>query len=294
MDRRARRHSQLRVLITPGHPPADQIAFLRDTETVLEPMAAFHAATFEYGAPGNAHEMDHFPQQTESCPSFWLDPYEVTNKEYSKFYRAMLANPRWYSALGKFPLTTPLPFSADGTFPAQYADYPATRVPWGDAMLYANWAGKRLPTDREWERAAEGSENRLYPWGNFYDSSLVDDSLASVRSMKGTKGPPFGRVFDYPDGATRADDGQRVYRLGDNVSEWVEDALVYPNVNRGYLKFRFSKLFFRCHRGATYSTASRDGCLVNLRSATLPSLGATDVGFRCAKTADPEFGIAWP
>ena len=104
--------------------------------------------TFKMGREGG----DEFesPAHTVSVKPFFIDRTEVTNEEYQRFV----------SAEGH---RAPLHWS-DGKFPEGQAKFPVVNVSWDDAKAYARWANKRLPTEAEWEFAARGTDNRLYPW----------------------------------------------------------------------------------------------------------------------------------
>jgi hypothetical protein len=160
-DRVNRRHSELRVLVVPGEPLAAQVAFLRSSTEVTGSMVWLPSCSFLYGARARASATLSPRERTETSRGFWMDPFEATNEEYEKFLRDVREHPEWFGR--REEQRSPLYF-LDGdklAFP-HLARHPVARVTWFGAALYANWVGKRLPTDREWERAARGdlTENR--------------------------------------------------------------------------------------------------------------------------------------
>jgi serine/threonine-protein kinase len=112
-------------------------------------------------------------KQVTSLPAFYVDKTEVSNAAYAQFCQA--AN-------------RPLPEH----FPGNQPNYPVVFVTMGDAREFAKWAGKRLPTDLEWEKAARGPDGRAFPWGNEMEIS---------RANTGTKG--LQPVDSFPSGASQ-------------------------------------------------------------------------------------------
>lgn len=97
--------------------------------------------------------------------SFYIDKYPVTNAQYKKFLDATHYHP-------KDDLNF-LKDWKDGTYPAGWGNKPVTWVSIEDARAYAHWAGKRLPHEWEWQYAAQGTDGRIYPWGNTWETSAV-------------------------------------------------------------------------------------------------------------------------
>ena len=93
------------------------------------------------------------PTQVEG---FRIDRYPVTNAEYEKFCQ-------------ETGYTKPPPWYNTGTYPEGKADHPVVQITWKDATSYVEWAGKRLPTEAEWEKAARGTDGREWPWGDEFD-----------------------------------------------------------------------------------------------------------------------------
>ena len=103
----------------------------------------------KYGDP------DEKPMQIATTKAFFIDKYEVSYAEYAKF------DPDFVIPEGK--------------------ENRAVVVTWSQANAYAKWVGKRLPTEKEWEKAARGSDGRTFPWGETYDNTYVVWDRSSTR-----------------------------------------------------------------------------------------------------------------
>jgi iron(II)-dependent oxidoreductase len=132
-------------------------------------------------------------QQRLTLPTFHLDKYEVANAQYRQFVEETGRSAPW------------------GSYPEARANYPVTNISWHEATAYCQWAGKRLPTEAEWEKAARGSDGRLYPWGPEWQDGLAntqEDGQSDVSA-----------VGSYPQGVSP----YQVHDLAGNAAEWVED-----------------------------------------------------------------------
>lgn len=136
------------------------------------------------------------PQHTVNLKAYRIDKYLVTNAQYARFIAATGHRPPSDWKDGKIQQGTLL--------------HPVTLVNWYDAAAYAKWAGKRLPTEAEWEKAARGTDARRWPWGNemdpkrlntYYNVGSASDVTAYANGVS-----PYG-----------------VYDMAGNVDEWIED-----------------------------------------------------------------------
>ena len=154
------------------------------------------------------------PQRTIEVDAFYIDRYPVTNEAYASFV----------AATGHRDPTD----WRDGRPRAETLDHPAM-VNWEDAAAYARWAGKRLPTEAEWEKAARGTDGRRFPWGEVFDPdrALTWESAAvtGVRSES---------VTARPGGASPYGCEQMVGLLEEWVDDWYD---AYPGssyASQGY------------------------------------------------------------
>ncbi len=189
---------------------------------------------------------------------FLLDKYEVTNAAYAAFVKATghPAPPDW----------------KNGTYPIGKANYPVGNVSWEDARAYAAWAGKRLPTETEWEFAARGTEGRHYPWGNEFDRWRLNSAEAEVGHTE--------TVGSFPTGATP----EGVFDLAGNVAEWTaSDDTPYPGSSRKPVPGT------KIVRGGGFSLP-RKYASATKRTQVPPDTRDPALGFRCARDVEPDTG----
>jgi formylglycine-generating enzyme required for sulfatase activity len=112
---------------------------------------------------------------------FFIDQHPVTNAEYKKFVEAThCSDPASWR---------------NGTWPAGKENHPVVEVNWASAAAYAQWAGKRLPTNEEWEKAARGTDGRVWPWGNEFDPdkcNTFSDGTTPVGKYSPQGDSPYG------------------------------------------------------------------------------------------------------
>lgn len=142
-------------------------------------------------AVGVQHPWQDHPSRSQrhrlTISSFYMDIYPVTNKEYSDFINTTHYHPKDdYNFLKDWK---------DGKYPQGWDNKPVTWVSIEDARAYARWAHKRLPHEWEWQYAAQGDDNRLYPWGNEMDSTKIPpaDSSRLMRAPTAVNAYPGGR-----------------------------------------------------------------------------------------------------
>ncbi|MDE2217456.1 MAG: SUMF1/EgtB/PvdO family nonheme iron enzyme, partial [Planctomycetota bacterium] len=154
------------------------------------------------------------PQRKVFLSTYLIDKYPVTNAQYKKFIEARGYTQKtfWSDAGWRYILqSNPMESNEmDGVLHGEQ-DCPVVNISWYEAEAFAKWAGKRLPTEAEWEKAARGTDGRIYPWGNEFDKTRLN--CAEVKIEKPTP------VTKYPQ-------GQSVYGCFDmagNVWEWTAD-----------------------------------------------------------------------
>jgi formylglycine-generating enzyme required for sulfatase activity len=142
------------------------------------------------------------PPHTVKMDAFWMDEHEVTNKQYAACVSTGKCAP---------PFQNNSYTRGDYYGNPRYDEYPVIYVTWQNAHDYCEWAGRRLPTEAEWEKAGRGTDERLYPWGNEKPTS----NLLNFALKVGDTSP----IKSYSKGVSP----YGVYDMSGNVWEWVND-----------------------------------------------------------------------
>jgi len=215
---------------------------------LLVPAGAF---IFGENAPDSPH-----PRQSVTLPAFYVDQTEVSNAEYLSFIQ-----------------TTGRSFSAQA-YASEHPREPVTNVSYKDASAYAAWAGKRLPTDQEWEKAARGNDGRPFPWGSDPWTENVPAELQPVDSLSDRKSP-YGAL-----------------NMSGNAWEWT--ATPYQSDQRELADMRnvlktdsFSRTWYNL-KGGSFSPNGNFFFRLYLTRGFPEDQTSRLVGFRCVKNAHPQ------
>jgi len=167
--------------------------------------------------------------------AFYIDKYEVTNEDFKKFRE-------------------------EHTFSAKEGKFPVRDISFFDAEEYCKWAGKRLPTEEEWEKAARGTDGRKFPWGGEFEAKMANTSESGGKVVavggfeKGVS--PYG-----------------VHDMAGNVWEWTDS---WFGADKKY----------RVMRGGSYFENGESMSQTTKRLRSIPDDIHEYLGFRCVKSAE--------
>ena len=240
---------------------------VRPEGMVLIPAGEFIMGSNEEDREGKAMEvgsrkpwyLDEHPQQKQMLSDYLIDRYEVTNVKYKRF-------------LEKMKRRSPSGWK-DGAYPPGQDVYPVVGINWYEAQDFCRWAGKKLPTEAEWEKAARGTDGRIWPWGNEFSAEQANTGPAGIGGPR-----PVGSF-------SRDRSPYGVYDLAGNVMEWTE-SWYRPYPGSTYKSQEFGEQY-KVIRGDSWGEGghyylphfSRAACRLNAP----PEERYDFVGFRCAQ-----------
>lgn len=219
----------------------------KDSSTmVLIPAGEFTMGSDDYRDNGK-------PIHTVYLDTFYIEKYEVTVRQYRKFAQATGRNmpdqPGWNEG----------------------DNYPVVNITWYDGSAYAIWSGKRLPTEAEWEKAARGTDERKYPWGDTWDPSKCNSSDGYANTT------PVG---SFPQGASP----YGVMDMAGNVWEWCADWYdknYYSQSSNNNPKGPSSGSSRGLRGGSWYG--AQDNCRASSRNCGRPQGWGRNIGLRCVR-----------
>lgn len=244
-------------------------------------MLCVPAGEFLMGSTSSDSDVDEGerPQHKVFLDAFWIDKFEVTNAQFDSCVQAGRCE-----SLGTLRSKTRDRYYGN----SQYDNYPVIYVSWNDAKDYCEWAGRRLPTEAEWEKAARGTDGRRYPWGN--------DPIAGNRLNTCDSNCPFqwrltsvndgfadtSPVGNYPAGASPYGAVDVVGNVWEWVADWYSDN--YYAVSAYKNPTGPSSGQGRVFRGGSWSNLAQYARVAK-RPAFPPDYRNDDLGIRCATSA---------
>jgi formylglycine-generating enzyme required for sulfatase activity len=226
---------------------------------VTDVMVEIPAGTFMMGSDDGGREDK--PAHEVDLPAYEIDKFEVTNTDFAVFVQST----GYQTDAEKQDKQ-----SWRDAFKEGREAHPVVKVTWNDAVAYCEWAGKRLPTEAEWEKAARGAEALRYPWGNEWDPSKANVKETGLRSTAvvgsfGAGASPFG-----------------VEDMVGNVWEWTSDWYqAYPGNTSGD---RYYGEQCRVTRGGGWFDDEPQATTFNRNCGVPDKTINDDLGFRCARS----------
>ncbi len=251
------------ALKAPTTPPTFSIGSVEVSEK--DGMKLLYVPAGEFTMGNDNGDDNEKPVHAVSLDAFWIDQTEVTNAMY-----ALCVNDGKCDAPGsKESLTRPTYYGD-----AKYNNYPVIFVDWDRAKTYCEWAGRRLPTEAEWEKAARGTEAFVYPWGNV----MPDKNLLNYRDVIGDT----TEVGTYPKGASP----YGALDMAGNVWEWVNDWFIPDYYKNSPKSNPLGPSAGPAHvlRGGSWNL--NDDLVRSTFRGRHPSEPNLGIGFRCAMNAN--------
>jgi formylglycine-generating enzyme required for sulfatase activity len=236
------------------------------------------------------------PVHTVSLDPYWIDRTEVTNAMFATFVDQTGYQTDAETAGSSYVYLpdsghTELTQGADWQHPLgpdssleNLSQHPVVHVSWNDAQAYCEWAGRRLPTEAEWEKGARGTDGRIFPWGNAFDGTRLNSADVNLGAGRGNSSFDDGfqltsPVGNYPLGASPYGALDMAGNVWEWVNDWVDEAYYQssPSSNPGGP----ASGEYRVVRGGSWHDPE-DGQRAAYRGWAAPDDTDITLGFRCA------------
>jgi formylglycine-generating enzyme required for sulfatase activity len=205
--------------------------------------------------------LSEYPQQTVNLPDFYIDKQEVSNADYKLFMRTTNhSQPQYLNDSN---------LNQDSE--------PVVGVNWYDAQAYCQWVNKSLPTEAEIEKAARGTDGRIWPWGNTWDGTKVNHGIGGEPGLDSSD----GYNYSAPVGISLGVSPYGVLDMAGNVSEWTQDNFGPYQGNNKYSHPLYGQ-GLKVVKGGAYDT-DQSTQRTAARYYYEPSSVDLDLGFRCAR-----------
>lgn len=254
-----------------------------------EGMVYVPGGVFVMGSPPNVGHDDESPAHNVCVSGFYIDKHEVTNAQFRQFVDAT----GYVTVLEKDPSSAAgrnwrRPYGSESSA-EDTPDHPVVCVSWDDANAYARWAGKRLPTEAEWEKAARGTDGRIYPWGNELAAGAINMNIADKNSTLLWRKVAFDDGYREIAPVGNFPAGKGPYGTDDmagNVWEWCLDRWDrdYYGNSPAQNPTGPETGEFRVIRGGSWFYTT-DGARTAYRLDFRPQGASAAIGFRCVKDA---------
>jgi formylglycine-generating enzyme len=233
------------------------------------------AGEFIMGSPQDVGNADEHPIRTVSIDAYWIYRYEVTNGQFNRFVveAAYTAEGPWkkYGVPGR-------------------EDHPVICITWNDAEAYCQWAGGRLPSEAEWEKASRGVDGRLYPWGNDWDRNKCNNAGTDSREYKASRAKIELRRGTTPVGLfPRGVSPYGCLDMAGNVWEWCQDFYDADYYRKAPPENPAGPLAgeTRVFRGGAWNNDATTGFRCAYRTGSKPRMTDDLHGFRVCFTSFP-------
>jgi formylglycine-generating enzyme required for sulfatase activity len=233
----------------------------------LEDMLLVPEGEFLMGQDQGANEVDERPLHRVWLDAFYIDRTEVTNAQFKAFCdatsRVYPNNPYW-----------------DGSYFLGKPDHPVVLITYEQARAYCEWAGKRLPTEAEWEKAARGTDGRIYPWGNVWQEGLANLAGDDFGADRFYRTAPVGSL---PNGASPYGALDMIGNVWEWCADWYDPSYYARSPQRNPQGPEMA-LRERVARGGSFSSprSPTGDTTTHNRSKNAPNLPIDRLGCRCA------------